>query len=145
MSPPTINRVLCLWTADGGTNTIQCDPIGPSEHCMPGCWHGTARWCAEGYGQGCPMHPYDLKRMMQVQQAVNAGGYNEVVIDGATYSRHLPASLEAFFLHKGEEAHIRAAHAHFLRAYGIAKGDADYVPLLKWHRASAMFVEVDNP
>ena len=96
---------------------------------MPGCW-GPSQvpgWCGEGQTY-CPFPPERLQDMMRTQRAINPAGYNEVIVDTATYRAHLPNSLEAFFAQEGGEVGARRAHAHFLHAYNLS---ASAVPLLR--------------
>ena len=57
----------------------------------------------------------------QLRPQNNPNPYNEVVIDAATYVKHLPFSLEAIIDDDG-------LHSRFLQAYGLTATD---VPLVR--------------
>lgn len=132
------NRVLCAWAGDGGTMNIQCSADERvAGKCVQGCYaHGKASWCT-GMAGGCPHPPDAIKRMMDSQALINPVGYNEVILDSATFVRNLPHSLEAFFVTNTaegweERAKIKEAHARFVAVHGLVRGTPDYVPLLEW-------------
>lgn len=71
--------------------------------------------------------------MMIKQQKVLEpnGGYNEVIVDAASWARNLPRTIEAVFVHKGapaaDVATSKRVHADFLREYGITDNETPLV------------------
>lgn len=67
--------------------------------------------------------------MMRVQMASTqmTQQYNEVVVGTERYVSNLPSSLEAFVTIDAGDRSVRAAHAAFLRHYGLRRRDC---PLL---------------
>ena len=144
---PDVAKVLCSYSKDGGTQHHTCDPPGVStgpSACVPGCAESGQTLWGEDH----------LEKMLAEQAQARARGatnrYNEVVVDAATFARHLPQAVEAvFFVGVMSDAHCsstntwantrgsginhceryaRAAHAAFLRRFGLASND---VPLLR--------------
>ena len=54
-------------------------------------------------------------------------GYNELIVESATWIENLPRSIEAFFtVAGGDEAFARRAHSDFVQRYG-----AEIAPLVQ--------------
>lgn len=89
-----------------------------------------------GDGCGGTWRPEDfgvyLKRSCQWQREVQAiwgkrHDYNEILLDGAHWTEHLPDAVEAF-VGTGRMEEAREQHWDFLRLYGLTK---EQVPLLR--------------
>ena len=139
---------------DGGTQNANCHPPGESEQCAPGCTHPAGYcnpqapidygWChcSVGWCKGDeqnrpqPWRPTDLDHMLTQYLGLSNGvrnnnpGYNELVVSSASWTAHLPYSIEAFFVVEGQsdESTVRQHHARFLDTYSL---DAAAVPLVK--------------
>ena len=104
-------RISCSYPCDGGTTDGQM--------CCGGC-HPERSYPAD-----------DLKGMLEAQLDKTdhrcTGEYNEVVVPSEFWVAHLPGVIEAFILGQGGNDRARAAHAAFLREYGLT---AAQVPLL---------------
>ena len=59
-----------------------------------------------------------------------ANGYNEIVLDAASWEARMPSTVEAIFYMGAFEAQARELHASFLAAYGLTGAEAERVPLL---------------
>ena len=68
--------------------------------------------------------------MMRLPASQRTNRYNEVLIDYATFERHLPQSIEAFFFDPavGPGLRVRDTWRRFLQHYHL---DATEVPLLR--------------
>jgi hypothetical protein len=64
--------------------------------------------------------------------------YNEVVIDAASYTAHLPSVVEAFFYtaraNKEQRHRVRRARKDFVRIHGQSEED---VPLMRYDSAQS--------
>ena len=119
---PTAGASLnCAYASDGGSQKVVCDPPGLSPHCTPGCKEpcdyskGWRNW-------GCSWPRGNLKMMLEQQRIISPeGGFNEVVLDAATWQRNLPRTVMAVFVHANaaaqDFAYARSVHAAFLRHY----------------------------
>ena len=118
---PTSVSLNCAYPSDGGSQKIFCTPPGLSAHCIPGC----KQWCDPEKGWrncGCACQRDELKNMLEQQKAVSpGGGFNEVILDAATWKRNLPHTIMGVFVRAGavehDVAYARAVHAAFLRHY----------------------------
>ena len=147
-------RVLCSYGGDGHTRKIDCNPLGVSSTCIPGCiraynsathnaWDDWARWCEPSsdvlepgaWCGGRPWRPADLGSMLDIDLnkvfSDRGDGYNEVVLDGKRANDELPYSIEAMFYLKQDVdggATARQVYAEFLATYPeISESD---IPLL---------------
>ena len=60
---------------------------------------------------------------------VNKAIYNEIIVDGKYWTKHLPSTIEAFFYPSGSADHTAGQqHSAFLRKFRLR---ADAVPLLR--------------
>lgn len=109
---PGFNSLLCAYGADAGTRA------GAGGCGMRFCDVRSAR---DGWCDGAPHHPEDLKHMLQWWYR-DGKSYNEVIVDNAVLSDHLPQSIEAFLCD-------RHTHQQFLNYYGV---DRKEYPLLGW-------------
>lgn len=102
---PYLTDVLCSYPGDGGSAQRLCDPPGVSETCVPGCYQavrdgGGPSWCsANDIGGGtCAYRPTDTKSMLDAQRVSpmsgTPAGYNEIIIDRASWTRMQPNSIE---------------------------------------------------
>jgi hypothetical protein len=130
--------VNCAYPSDGGSQKVVCDPPGRSERCTPGC--KTRCDPAKGWRNwGCAWAPEHLKNMLEQQRILEPhGGYNEVILDAATWKANLPRTIMGVFVHidaqPRDRAYATAVHAAFLRAYGI---DGSQTALLEYNATSA--------
>ena len=62
---PNLNRILCSYNYDGGTMSITCDPPGPSDTCIPGCWNQGHNWCTQAHPFQCAWRPTELQSMLE--------------------------------------------------------------------------------
>ena len=130
----------CAYAADGGSQGAVCDPPGKRADCSPGC----KRWCDPARGArnwGCAWDPQHLRYMISQQKVLSPnGGYNEVILDAATWVRNLPRTIMAVFVHKGAaEADVetsRRVHASFLAEYGVT---SDETPLVTYDYRTGHF------
>ena len=124
----------CAYPADGGSQSALCHPPGRSSTCMPGC----KRWCDPAKGVrnwGCSWPAENLKEML-VEQRFNSpyGGYNEGILDAATWKQNLPHTIEAVFIRseapERDRTYATAVHTAFLKEYSISSQEA---PLLEYN------------
>lgn len=120
----------CAYGSDGGSQGVVC-PDGKTPDCSPGC----KRWCDPNRGTrnwGCSWAPQDLHMMIAQQKVLEPnGGYNEVIVDSASWVRNLPRTIMAVFVHKGapeaDVANSKRVHAAFLREYRITDNETPLV------------------
>lgn len=110
---PQATLLNCVYGGDGGTRRYPNDGCGPEKlFCDPG------RSARDGWCDGKPHTPDRLADILRYQLAA---AYNEVVINTAYISSHLPDAVDAFFYVAGAPETLRRhaveAHAHFLAAY----------------------------
>ena len=68
-------------------------------------------------------------QMMEQQASARNAAYNEVVLQGDTYSRNLPRSIEAVFYIKQEQKYIaKQVHRALVKHFGM---EESALPLLK--------------
>ena len=71
--------------------------------------------------------------MMIAQQKVLEpnGGYNEVILDAASWARNMPRTIMAVFVHKGasaaDVATSKRVHSDFLQEYDITDNETPLV------------------
>ena len=95
---PGVARVLCSYAGDGGTMRKLCDPPGLSEHCVPGCGHGSMR---PGPWTGS-MRKGELKSMLKKQETrLEQKPYNELVVDPSPCVEQPGEAIEAVFFIAG--------------------------------------------
>lgn len=142
MSPPSTNEIFCSFPADGGTMSNICSPPGPSETCVPGCWHGTPNWCTLEKTWQCAFRPDDFGAMLRAHTFGQGNkNYNEVILSTAHYVANLPHSLEAMFVTSRNDAETRQAHALFLTTYGYTASQFPLV-LLNIRDTAAPFIDI---
>ena len=121
----------CAYGSDGGSQGALCYPPGKTAQCSPGC----KRWCNPANGArnwGCAWAPEHLSMMIAQQKVLEPdGGYNEVIIDAASWVRNLPRTIMAVFVHKGAKAEdvatSKRVHADFLKEYHITDKETPLV------------------
>ena len=99
-------QILCSFSADGGTQ---------------GRAHGGCggRLCNLGHWWECSWSPAYTQGMLQAQEAHNAHGYNEVIVDAYHWNQHLPAIIAAVvFGSGGAAARAMQVHRAFLSRFG---------------------------
>jgi len=152
-------QISCAFGIDGATKNLGDGPNGvgcPSTWCDPsgqleangycGFWGAPpqAAWRAENLDKLLELHK---QHGVQWRPPGYHSGYNEAVVDGEVWNKHLPNTIEAFFELEGsgvaatadggrrQADYARDAHSRFLLAYGLTEHE---VPLLKfdparWH------------
>lgn len=141
---PSQLKVNCAYYADAGSQGKVCDSTDPKfETCLPGC----EDWCEPSRGAynfgGCGWKPTQLKLMIEQQKTIKPdGGYNEIVVDAASWVNALPRTIQAVFLclqrapeggnwplnhDPGKLWWAKDVHQKFITEYGLSPDD---VPLL---------------
>ena len=136
--PGDTTRILCGSASDsgGGACKRRCPSVSnrtlsysydPTRDGRDGCHGGS--WSPEDFGTY-------LDRWAQWQRVVQSAqgfqDYNEIIVDGPYWTRHLPRAIEAFF---GTSVLAHTQHRAFLAAFNLTNHD---VPLLSfdqhdWH------------
>ena len=142
LRPGPSTRILCGNSAD--SNDGKCKewcPPAPLEGYAPETHDDAPTFC-RGKKRPGSWHPEDFNAFLfrtnifQTTLQAPRGGrldYNEIVVDGAHWTEHLPTTIEAFFQSSDHgrgrrNDHIaREQHLHFLLKYGLT---AEQVPLL---------------
>lgn len=141
---PSQVNIFCAWSADAGSMTLTCNPLGPSETCLPGCWRNAPNWCTRNTFWECCYPPQRLEQMLRTQlNGASADRYNEVIVDARRYSHRLPNSLEAIMTQTRNDQTIRTAHARFLTENGLTAADVPLV-LLRRDDTEAPFVDISG-
>lgn len=130
----------CAYGSDGGSQGVVCSPPGKTPGCSPGC----KRWCDPSRGTrnwGCAWAPEHLNMMIAQQKVLEPnGGYNEVIIDAASWVHNLPRTIMAVFVHKGAKdldvVTSKRVHADFLQQYGITDRET---PLVEYDPETGRF------
>ena len=152
--------LLCAYYTDASTFNSKCSEPGASTSCLPGCYGATwstlnvSGWCntpspMQVYGRFpggtiCPFPPAGLKAMMLKQEHHTAAHgqcqccswpkcalFNEVVLDSAVWSQHLPWTVEAVVFpadSPGAEVLARKWHRKMLDDYQM---EASELPLVR--------------
>ena len=127
LRPGASTKIACGsgWDSGGGACRRMCPPIAPHKHYNPEReGRESCSWPPEYFG------PY-IERTNRWQKEVQARGgrieYNEIVVDGRYWNRHLPDTIEAFYGDIGSRGD--SAHKQFLEEYGMSSAQ---VPLLKF-------------
>lgn len=103
VAPSVVKQsLLCGYAMDAGSRERQCEPVGVSASCVPGCiatehpsWcdpSASDQWCG-----GAAWRPQDLSSMLAQQKSYN---YNELVLDAAAWVEAMPRTVTAFFAPK---------------------------------------------
>ena len=153
---PETTKVLCAYGIDAGIDYgsdkgANCRVATSGSECIPGCGN-PPEWCTEtgliggwcrcSFAWSCgtqnsprPYRPEDLGAMLenhasfgdQFKGIGTFSGYNELIVESATWIENLPRSIEAFFtVAGGDEAFARRAHSDFVQRYG-----AEIAPLVQ--------------
>ena len=136
---PAATRLLCGYGGDGGTRPKACATPRP-DGCVPGCGiligegddaylssvfcDGNSpdrAWC-----DGLPWRPKDIGKMLLRDRT--SSSYNEVIVDGDHWARHLPDIIEAFVV-PTEHAALQT-YQRFLQTYRLSSAD---VPLVRFN------------
>ena len=131
---PNATRVLCAYGGDGGTRGKTCTPPGLTDTCTPGCASSLYdTWCdgrsaQSAWCDGHPWAPSALGRFLELDGGSSI--YNEAILDGFYWNKHLPHSIEALIGSPGDPQAVRL-HERFLATYHLKKGD---VPLLTFNK-----------
>jgi len=121
----------CAYASDGGSQGVVCDPPGRQAGCSPGC----KRWCDPARGVrnwGCSWPPEHLRDMIEQQKVLEPnGGYNECIVDAASWVKHLPRTIMAVFVQYGASSRdvdtSRSVHKNFLARYGVSADETPFV------------------
>ena len=131
--PGPTTQIVCGSAAD--TSIGECQPWCPS---VPFAERDSGDWKATNKPGGCQgswrpedfgVFLYRVNTFQREVQAIFRRGieYNEILVDGAHWTAHLPHTIEAFFGTEGHMDLARIVHARFLRAFQL---DTEQVPLL---------------
>lgn len=140
---PATSSMLCAWSTDAGTMGMLCDPLGGSDDCIPGCRQSFQCGTRPNMGNYCWWPPGQFEQMISAHEASPRThshecfqydcNYNEVVLNAAYWTSHVPQVVEAVFFPATSvsgEAYARRVRAAFQRTFNRTDGTP---PLVRLH------------
>ena len=111
-----------------------CNPPGPSEHCVPGC-SGGEQWCEIAPSGYCPWGKGHLRDMVQQQLWLGSQNYNEVIVDGHVLETNAPYSIAAVFSQgRGASGDAHAVQQKLVQHFGISDSALPVLSLELWNK-----------